>query len=101
VQCPQRNACGPSRSPEIGPTAFNSRERLWQRTILPGLIPVVLYRRRPSALRIGLRLISALFLSGLLGYVQETGTSRVKKIAIPATEGGVTLCVAVLAYLDS
>ncbi len=67
--------------------------------ILPGLISVAFYRRRPSALQIGLGVVFTIVLSGLLGYIQDVGTSRVGENVILAIVGGVILYVAILAYL--
>jgi uncharacterized BrkB/YihY/UPF0761 family membrane protein len=67
--------------------------------ILPGLISAVFYRRRPSALQIGLGLIFTVVVSGLLGYVQDIGTSRVWENVALAIVGGVILYVAILVYL--
>jgi len=67
--------------------------------ILPGLISAAFYRRRPSALQIGLGLAFTVVLSGLLGYVQDVGTSRVWENVIIAIIGGVVLYFAILAYL--
>jgi hypothetical protein len=67
--------------------------------ILPGLISAVFYRRRPSALQIGLGLVFTVVLSGLLGYIQDVGTSRVWENVALAIVGGVLLYVAILIYL--
>jgi hypothetical protein len=67
--------------------------------ILPGLISAAFYRRRPSALQIGLGLVFTVVLSGLLGYLQDVGTSRVWENVALAIVGGVILYVAILAYL--
>jgi hypothetical protein len=67
--------------------------------ILPGLISVAFYRRRPSALQIGLGLVFTVVLSGLLGYIQDVGTSRVWENVALAIVGGVVLYAAILAYL--
>jgi len=67
--------------------------------ILPGLISAVFYRRRPTAIQIGLGLAFTIALSGLLGYVQDVGTSRVWENVVLAIVGGVILYVAILAYL--
>lgn len=67
--------------------------------ILPGLISAAFYRRRPSALQIGLGLVFTIVLSGLLGYIQDAGTSRVWVNVVLAIVGGVILYVAILAYL--
>ncbi len=67
--------------------------------ILPGLISVAFYRRRPSAVQIGLGLAFTVVVSGLLGYVQDVGTSRVWENVVLAIVGGVILYVAILLYL--
>jgi len=67
--------------------------------ILPGLVSVAFYRRRPSALQISLGLVFTVALSGLLGYLQDLGTSRVWENVTLAIVGGVILYVAILAYL--
>jgi uncharacterized BrkB/YihY/UPF0761 family membrane protein len=67
--------------------------------ILPGLISAVFYRRRPSALQISLGLVFTIVLSGLLGYIQDVGTSRVWDNVVLAIVGGVILYVAILALL--
>ena len=67
--------------------------------ILPGLISAAFYRRRPSGLQITLGLVFTVVLSGLLGYVQDAGTSRVWENVALAIVGGVVLYVAILAYL--
>jgi hypothetical protein len=67
--------------------------------ILPGLISAAFYRRRPSALQISLGLVFTVVLSGLLGYIQDVGTSRVWENVALAIVGGVILYVAILAYL--
>jgi len=67
--------------------------------ILPGLISAAFYRRRPSALQISLGLVFTVVLSGLLGYVQDVGTSRVWENVVVAIVGGVILYAAILAYL--
>lgn len=67
--------------------------------ILPGLISAAFYRRRPSTLQIGLGLAFTVVLSGLLGYLQDVGTSRVWQNVALAIVGGVVLYVAILLYL--
>ena len=67
--------------------------------ILPGLISAAFYRRRPSTLQIAFGLVFTVALSGLLGYIQDAGTSRVWENVIIAIVGGVILYVAILAYL--
>jgi len=67
--------------------------------ILPGLISVAFYRRRPTGLQIALGLVFTVVVSGLLGYIQDAGTPRVWDNVILAILGGVILYVAILAYL--
>jgi len=67
--------------------------------ILPGLVSIAFYRRRPSVLQIGLGLVFTVVVSGLLGYIQDVGTSRVWENVALAIVGGVILYVAILAYL--
>ncbi len=67
--------------------------------ILPGLVSIAFYRRRPGALQIGLGLGFTVVLSGALGYIQDVGTSRVWENVALAIAGGVILYVAILAYL--
>jgi hypothetical protein len=67
--------------------------------ILPGLISAAFYRRRPTAVQISLGLAFTVVLSGLLGYIQDVGTSRVWENVALAIVGGVILYVAILAYL--
>ena len=65
----------------------------------PGLISAVFYRRRPTRLQIALGVAFTVALSGLLGYVQDAGTSRVWENVALAITGGVVLYAAILAYL--
>lgn len=67
--------------------------------ILPGLISAAFYRRRPSALQIAAGVAFTVVLSGLLGYIQDAGTSRVWWNVAAAIIGGIILYVAILAYL--
>lgn len=67
--------------------------------ILPGLISIAFYKRRPSTLQITLGLVATIVLSALLGYIQDVGTSRVWLNVVVASIGGVVLYVAILAYL--
>jgi zinc transporter ZupT len=67
--------------------------------ILPGLVSAAFYRRPPSRLQIALGLAFTVVLSGLLGYIQDAGTSRVWLNVILAIVGGVILYLAILAYL--
>jgi hypothetical protein len=65
----------------------------------PGLIAAVLYRRRPTRFQIALGVAFTIVLSGLLGYIQDVGTSRVWENVVLAIIGGLVLYVAILAYL--
>jgi len=67
--------------------------------MLPGLISVAFYRRRPSTVQISLGLVFTVVLSGLLGYIQDVGTSRAWENVTLAIVGGVVLYAAVLAFL--
>ena len=67
--------------------------------ILPGLVSIAFYRRRPTVLQIGLGLGFTVVVSGLLGYIQDVGTSRVWENVALAIVGGVILYVVILAYL--
>lgn len=69
------------------------------RVILPGLVSVAFYRRRPTAVQTSLGLVFTIGLSGALGYIQDAGTSRVWENVAVAIVGGVVLYVAILAYL--
>ena len=57
------------------------------------------YRRRPSVLQITMGLVFTVVLSGLLGYIQDVGTSRVWENVALAIAGGVVLYVAILVFL--
>lgn len=67
--------------------------------ILPGLVSVAFYRRRPSGVQVALGLAFTIGCSGALGYLQDAGTSRVWENVTVAIVGGILLYVAVLAYL--
>lgn len=66
---------------------------------VPGLISAVFYRRRPTGLQIALGVAFTVAISGLLGYIQDAGTSRVWENVVLAIVGGMILYVAILAYL--
>ena len=65
----------------------------------PGLISAVFYRRRPTRLQIALGVTFTVVLSGLLGYLQDAGASRVWENVALAIVLGIALYVAILAYL--
>lgn len=67
--------------------------------MLPGLISVAFYRRRPTASQMALGLIFTIAVSGLLGYIQDYGTTRVWENTILAIILGLVLYFAILAYL--
>lgn len=67
--------------------------------ILPGLISVAFYRRRPTLLQVAGGLAFTVVLSGLLGYWQDAGNSRVWLNVVIAIVGGIILYLAILAYL--
>jgi hypothetical protein len=65
----------------------------------PGLISAVFYRRPPTRLQIALGIAFTVVVSGLLGYIQDAGTSRVWENVALAIILGVALYVGILAYL--
>jgi hypothetical protein len=65
----------------------------------PGLISALFYRRRPTSLQIALGIAFTIALSGLLGYIQDAGTSRVWENVALAIILGLILYFAILAYL--
>ncbi len=67
--------------------------------ILPGLVSLAFYRRRPSRLQVSVGLAFTVAVSALLGYIQDAGTSRVWLNVALAIAGGVLLYVAILAFL--
>ena len=60
---------------------------------------IAFYKRRPSRKQIALGLVATIVLSGLLGYIQDAGTSRVWLNVTLAAIGGVVIYLAILAYL--
>jgi hypothetical protein len=67
--------------------------------ILPGLISLAFYKRRPSGFQIALGLAATIALSALLGYLQLVGSPGVWENVALAVVGGVVLYLAILAYL--
>lgn len=66
---------------------------------IPGVMSIAFYKRRPSRKQIALGLVATIALSGLLGYIQDAGTSRVWLNVALAAIGGVVIYLAILAYL--
>jgi drug/metabolite transporter (DMT)-like permease len=64
-----------------------------------GLVSAVFYRRRPTRLQMALGVAFTVGVSGLLGYIQDAGTSRVWENVALAIILGLVLYVAILAYL--
>jgi len=67
--------------------------------ILPGLISIAFYKRKPSALQVGLGLVATVVLSALLGYVSPGGPLGQLGSVIVAIAGGIALYIAILGYL--
>lgn len=67
--------------------------------ILPGLVSIAFYRRRPKTWQVVVGLAFTIVVSALLGYWQDYGTSRVWENTILAAVGGALLYLAILAYL--
>jgi uncharacterized membrane protein YeaQ/YmgE (transglycosylase-associated protein family) len=67
--------------------------------ILPGLISIAFYKRRPSALQITLGLAATVILSALLGYISPGGPLGQWGSVVVAVIGGVLLYFGILAYL--
>ena len=67
--------------------------------IAPGLISAIFYRRPPSRVQIALGSAFTIVVSGLLGYLQDMGTSFVWANTVIAIVGGLILYFAILAYL--
>jgi hypothetical protein len=67
--------------------------------ILPGLISLAFYKRRPTGLQIALGLIATVGLSAALGYVSPGGALGQWGSVVVAIIGGVLLYFGILAYL--
>ena len=67
--------------------------------ILPGLISLAFYRRRPSVGQVILGLLATAALSAVLGYFSPAGPLTRNGSIIVAVVGGVALYFAILAYL--
>jgi hypothetical protein len=67
--------------------------------ILPGLISIAFYRKRPGLGGVALGLALTVVLSGALGYISPGGPLGVEGSVLFAILGGALLYFAVLAYL--
>jgi hypothetical protein len=67
--------------------------------ILPGLVSLVFYKRRPSRAQIALGVVVTILLSAILGYVSPGGALGREGSVIVAVAGGLLLYLAILAYL--
>jgi hypothetical protein len=67
--------------------------------ILPGLISIAFYRKRPSSLQVGLGLVATVVLSAALGYISPGGPLGQLGSVIVAIVGGVAIYLAILWYL--
>lgn len=67
--------------------------------ILPGLISLAFYKRRPTAGQVALGLVATVALSAVLGYVSPGGPLGQWGSVVVAIIGGVLLYLAILAYL--
>ena len=68
--------------------------------ILPGLISLAFYKRRPSAAQVGLGLLATIALSSVLGYFSPSGPLGRTGSVVVAIVGGVLLYAGILAYLS-
>jgi len=67
--------------------------------ILPGLISIAFYKRRPTLVQIGLGLVATILLSAVLGYISPGGPLGQLGSVIVAIVGGVVIYFAILWYL--
>jgi len=67
--------------------------------ILPGLISLAFYKRRPSTIQVVLGLLATVALSAVLGYVSPSGPLSRTGSVIVAIVGGVILYFGILAFL--
>lgn len=68
--------------------------------ILPGLISLAFYRRKPSAIQISLGLVATIALSALLGYFSPAGPLGREGSVLVAIAGGAILYLAILAFFS-
>jgi hypothetical protein len=67
--------------------------------ILPGVVALAFYKRRPTALEVALGLVFTVVLSAVLGYISPAGPLTRFGSVVIAIIGGVVIYVAILAYL--
>lgn len=67
--------------------------------MLPGLISIAFYRKRPTSAQISWGLLFTVVASGLIGYFQLYGTPRAWENALLAIFFGVLLYAGILFYL--
>jgi uncharacterized membrane protein YeaQ/YmgE (transglycosylase-associated protein family) len=67
--------------------------------ILPGLIPLVFYKKAPTPAQLVLGILTTVVLAALLGYVSPPGPLGVEGSVIVAVIGAVILYLGILAYL--
>jgi hypothetical protein len=67
--------------------------------MLPGLVSIAFYRRRPTGLQVAAGIAVTVVVSGFLGAIFPTGPLTRLGSIILAIVGGVALYVAILAYL--
>ncbi len=67
--------------------------------MLPGLVSIAFYRKRPTWAQITWGLLFTVVASGLIGYFQLYGTSRAWENALLAIFFGVLLYAGILFYL--
>jgi hypothetical protein len=84
--------------PGDGPTLIIALSTL-RCMILPGLISLAFYKRRPSSAQIVLGLIATIALSAALGYISPGGPLGPWGSVLVAVIGGVLLYAGILAYL--
>lgn len=67
--------------------------------ILPGLVSLAFYRRRPSSTQTVLGVVVTIVLSAVLGYVSPGGPLGQLGSVVVAVVGGLVLYFGILAYL--
>jgi len=67
--------------------------------ILPGLISIAFYRKRPTAGQVSVGVVATVLLSAALGYVSPGGPLGRTGSVIVAIAGGLAIYFAILGYL--